>query len=174
MEISDSVLVKQSIEGNRDSFETLVKRYKDNVYNLAYRMTKSSADAEDITQETFLRAYRKLGRYNENYSFRNWILTICSNLTKNIFRKRVRRKEIEENYIEQEYLAEKSQTREKYEFEVALKKLRPDVRAALALKYVEGCSFEDIADILRIGVSAAKMRVKRGRDQLKKYLNKNY
>lgn len=168
MDAQDTVLVEECLNGKKASYEKLVKKYKDSVYNLAYRMTNSCADAEDITQDTFLRAYRKLGTYKKNYSFRNWILTICSNTTKNIFRKRVHRREIEESYWELEYLEDHHAGTHGLDdrFKAALGQLSDLTRAALVLKHCEGCSHEEIAEILNIGVSAAKMRVKRGRDEL--------
>lgn len=155
-----------------DSYELLVHRYENSVYNLAYRMTNSPSDAQDMTQDTFIKAYKKLEQYNDKYSFKNWLMTICSNQTKNIFRKRVRRRQIEEDYLEQEYLTEKGVNRNKDRFENALRKLKPGIRTALTLKYVEGCSYEEIAKILSIGVSAAKMRVMRGKEELKNILNR--
>jgi RNA polymerase sigma-70 factor (ECF subfamily) len=172
METIDAVLVQESLEGNTDSYEALVHRHENSVYNLAYRMTSSPSDAQDMTQDTFLKAYKKLEQYNDKYSFKNWLLTICSNQTKNIFRKRVRRRETEEGYLEQKYLEKKSDNINKDRFEDALKKLAPDLRTALTLKHVEGCSYDEIAGILSIGVSAAKMRVMRGKDELKKILNR--
>lgn len=170
MDISDAVLVEESINGERDSYEKIVLKYQHSVYNLAYRMTNSRADAEDISQETFIRAYKKLKYYKEEYPFKNWILTICSNLAKNVFRKRVRRRESEESYLDLQYLNEHVDNPAMVRLEDAIKRLAPNIRAALTLKHVEGCSYEEIAEILDIGVSAAKMRVKRGRDDLKKFL----
>ena len=172
MNKTDTVLVQESLDGIMDSYEVLVHRYENSVYNLAYRMTNSPPDAQDMTQDTFLKAYKRLEQYNDKYSFKNWLLTICSNQTKNVFRKRVRRRQIEEDYLEQEYLNEKSDNPNKDRFENALRKLAPGIRTALTLKHVEGCSYEEIARILNIGVSAAKMRVMRGKDELKKLLNR--
>lgn len=166
MDISDADLVIMCLESRRGSYEELINRYQHSVYNLAYRMTNSSADAEDITQETFLRAYRNLRSYKDKYSFKNWILTICANLTKNVFRKRVRRHEVENEYFELEYLEERKEDYHRERLATALSRLSPKLRVPLVLKHVEGCSHEEIAGILNIGVSAVKMRVKRGRDEL--------
>jgi RNA polymerase sigma factor (sigma-70 family) len=172
MDIPDEILVQKSIEGDQDSYEILVNRYERSVYNLAYRMTNSAPDAQDLAQDTFVRAYKNLEKYNSAYSFKNWILTICSNLTKNVFRKRVKRRQTEEQYMEDEYLEDRKDNINKDKFELALKKLAPEIRAVLALKYTEECSYDEIAEILMIGVSAAKMRAARGKDELKKILSR--
>ncbi len=172
MDIPDEILVQKSIEGDQNSYEVLVNRYERSVYNLAYRMTNSAPDAQDLAQDTFVRAYKKLEKYDCAYSFKNWLLTICSNLTKNVFRKRVKRRRTEEQYLKDKYLEDKGHDINRDKFEKALSRLAPVIRTALTLKYTEGCSYEEIAEILLIGVSAAKMRVMRGRDELKKILNR--
>jgi RNA polymerase sigma-70 factor (ECF subfamily) len=166
MELSDADLVAQCLDGRKDAFGELVRRYQDPVFNLAFRMTGNRAEAEDLAQEAFLRAYRKLAQYRPEYAFRNWVMTICANQTKNFFRRAVRRRRAEETHLE---LAPHPAGRDgpAYRaFEEALARVPDALRVPLVLKHVEGFSYEEVADTLRIGISAAKMRVKRGRDEL--------
>lgn len=170
MDEVDAILVEQCLNGNKESFAELMRRYQDQVFNLAYRMTNSRADAEDLTQETFIRAYRKLRTYNSKYCFRNWIMTVCANLTRNMFGKRMRIMRAEQTHTELRYLHDNKSSVDREALERAMNKLSPVLRVPVVLKYAEDYSYEDIAQILGIGVSAAKMRVKRGRSQLAELL----
>ena len=168
MEISDAALVEASLQGDRESFGELVRRYRDVVFHLAYRMARNHADADDLAQETFVRAYDRLSLYRHEYAFRSWICTICANLAKNRFRKEARRREAEEGHAD--YAADAA-AREgvaadprAVELNAVLDRLPEGLRVPLVLKYAEGMSYEEIAKVLSIGLSAAKMRVARARD----------
>ena len=166
MELSDAALVEACLNGGVQSYEELVRRHQDSVYNLAYRMTNNAHDAADLAQETFLRAYRKLATYRPRYAFRNWILTICANLAKNRFRKTARRREAEAAHAELQDLSRPVRSDVGHDVADALHRLEQKFRVPLVLKHVEGLSYEEISQILGIGISAAKMRVKRGRARL--------
>jgi len=162
-EESDADLVEKSRRGDRRAFAELVRRHQDRVYHLAYRMTQSSADAADLSQETFLRAYRKLHRYRPGHSVRNWLLAICANLTKNMFRTRTRQRQADAGHAELRGLeAPEHGHPDRPALEMALARLDPTERAAVTLHYIEGLSFPEVAEILHLRLSAAKMRVHRG------------
>lgn len=167
-ELSDGALVALCLSGDNGGFEELVRRYHGPVFSLAYHMTGSRADADDLTQGAFLRAYSQLAKFDMDRSFKNWIVTICANQTKNVFRKRTRRRETEQSYVELCELNRGGTTRSQDGEAVmlALASLSPKLRAPLVLKHIEGYAYEEIASLLNIGVSAAKMRVKRARDEL--------
>lgn len=167
MNEDDSRLTKQSLDGDSTAFEELVSRNQDAVFNLVWRMTGNYHEAVDITQETFIQAYRKLHSYRPEFAFKNWVLSIGSNLTKNHFRSHSRRKRMEQTVADMQDLDPPPATGERdEELETALSRLPETLRTALVLKHMEGLSYEDIAHTLGIGVSAAKMRVARGRDEL--------
>ena len=126
-----------------------------------------------LAQETFIRAYRKLKLYDPGYSIRNWLLSICANLAKNRFRALDRRRKAEGAHTEMARKASNSEPLARLTLEDALEKIQESYRIPLVLKHVEGFSYEEIARILKIGVSAAKMRVKRGRDELVRLMNQH-
>ena len=94
MEASDQDLVVRVRDGERDAFRVLVDRYSRSVFRLGYRMTATEQDAEDVVQETFLRAYKQLHRYESRSSFGTWIYRIASNYALDLLRARERRQEM--------------------------------------------------------------------------------
>ena len=168
-ELSDNEIIKQVRAGQVNAYATLVQRYQDRVYNLAYRMTGNHADATEQAHDAFVKAYQKLDTFKEEYSFGNWVLSICANQSKNLFRSRARRAHVEQQHLETWGHANHGtpHTEERHEeLSNALQQLPEKMRIAVTLKHVEACSYEEIAGILRIGISAAKMRVKRGIEHL--------
>ena len=87
----DSVLVARAKDGDTYAFDALVQRYQRRIYALAYHMTSSHEDADDIVQDTFTKAYRSLRRFQGKSSFYTWIYAIASNLALNLLRRRKRR-----------------------------------------------------------------------------------
>lgn len=166
---TDVELAAASRDGEREAFAVLVGRHQHAVYNLAYRMTGNAAEADDVAQEAFIRAYRKLVQFRPDGSFRNWVLGIGANLARNRFRQRTRREAAEQGHVEIAELESgaggvDSDRREA--LDRALMALPETTRVPVVLKYMEGLSIEDIARTLRIGLSAAKMRLVRGREEL--------
>ena len=166
MESSDAALVEGCLGGRKEAFSTLVRRHQDAVYNLALRWSRDRDEAQDLAQETFVRAYRKLGTYNPELSFRNWVLAVCASLAKNRFRSEARRRKAQEAHAELYPRAPDPPDPRRLALEAALREVPETLRMPLVLKHVEGLSYEEIGRVLGIGVSAAKMRVKRGRDEL--------
>lgn len=167
MSVDDAQLAERSRAGDDDAFGELVRRNQDAVFNLAWRMTGSWHEAADLTQEAFIRAYRKLHTYRPEYAFRNWVMGIGANLAKNLFRTRSRRQRAEEGLaaVQDPDAAAAARPRDEA-LEAALRRLPETLRTALVLKHMEGMSYEEVARTLGIGISAAKMRVARGRDEL--------
>src|SRR5437763_9335174 len=86
--MSDAALVELVLADDQDAFTVLVERYKDAVQNLAYRMLSNAAEAEDVTQETFVRAYTQLATYKPAHKFSTWLLSIASHLAIDQLRRR--------------------------------------------------------------------------------------
>ena len=168
---TDQQLVETCLDGNREAFAELVRRYQDSVYGLAVGMTRNREDAADMAQEAFIRAYEKLEQYNPAYPFKSWILRICANKTKNMFRKRMRQRRAEEAHLKEDAVAAAAVDPDYHELESALAQLPPSLCAPLRLKHMEGMSYDEISGILGVGISAAKMRVMRARRQLAEIIN---
>jgi RNA polymerase sigma-70 factor (ECF subfamily) len=170
MEPTDEELAAASLEGRKEAFSLLVERHQDAVFNLALRMTGNRSDAADAAQEAFIRAYRRLSTYRPEYSFRNWVLGICANVTKNRFRSESRRRALETEHMLAGELdapgTRRAASPREQVLEQALMRLPEKTRALLVLKYMEGLSGGEIARALNIGLGAVKMRLLRGREEL--------
>ena len=170
MERSDIELVELCLNGEREAFSELVVRHQHAVFNLAYRMTSNHQDAADVAQEAFIRAFRKLHSYKPTYSFRNWVMGICANLVRNRFRSEVRRRNLETRHAQEAEPAADPPDPRHALLERALARLPEQTRVPLVLKYIEDFSLEDIAKTLRLGLSAVKMRLARGREELLRHV----
>ncbi len=177
-EQDDTALVAACLAGDDEAFSGLVERHRDAAYNLAYNLCGDAATAEDIAQESFIRAYHKLAQYRREYPFRNWVLGICANLSRSWYRSRWRRKHLEQNYAEDENLVREESIAAAHDrngmraaVSHALANLPEKLRSAVVLKYMEDMSVQEIAEVLGIRLSAAKMRLARGRQILEQALD---
>ena len=164
-------------EGSTDAdtaWETIVEEHSARVYRLAYRLTGNRHDAEDLTQDVFIRVFRSLDRY-EPGNFNGWIHRITTNL----FLDRVRRtsKLRMDGFSEgaEERLEGREQRPESVvhdaafdpDIEAALSSLTEEFRVAVVLCDVEGLSYEEIADVLGVKIGTVRSRIHRGRTQLR-------
>lgn len=170
--------------GDVNAYEALVAAYEKNVYNLALRMTGNPADAEDMAQEAFLKAYRSLSEFRGDSKFSVWLYRIVSNVCLDFLRRQKRRQayslsveddEGEETQLDipdtaqsPEDLLERKLTREAVHQGLAL--LPPDQRQILLLREIQGLSYEEIADVLGIEVGTVKSRIFRARKKLCAFL----
>src|ERR1035437_2008868 len=93
MEPTDRALVSGARKGDADAFRVLVERHSRSLFGLAYRMTSNESDAEDVVQDSFLRAYRQLGAFDDRAGFGSWIYRIAVNCSLDLMRARKRRSE---------------------------------------------------------------------------------
>src|SRR5437763_4202069 len=98
MELGDDIAISKARRGDRDAFRVLVERHAKAVFRLAYRMTNSETDAEDMVQETFLRAWKQIAKFDGRATFGTWLHRICANCTLDDLRVRQRRKELQPAY----------------------------------------------------------------------------
>lgn len=169
--------VEAVLRGERAAYAVLVDRYKDRVFNLAFRMTGRYGDADDLTQEAFIRAYLNLGRFDRDRSFFNWLYTIALNVVRNHLKKRSR--DIIDGAAtwedgrdaggpgEETPESALGGREEQARLQACLLRLPVETREAVVLRFYEDLSFEETAAVLGISESAAKMRVYRGLERLK-------
>jgi RNA polymerase sigma-70 factor (ECF subfamily) len=171
MNTNDAELVTRSLSGEDKAFEELVTRNQDAVFNLAWRMTGNWHEAADITQEAFIRAFEKLQSYKPEYAFKNWVMSIGANMARNRFRSMSRRRRVEEEQAGMADIVPPPPAAGADDaLDEALSRLPEILKVPLVLKHMEEMSYTEIAKTLGIGVSAVKMRVARGRDELVRLL----
>jgi RNA polymerase sigma-70 factor (ECF subfamily) len=166
---TDAAAVALARDGDSDAFRTLVERHSRAVYSLAYRLTGSPSDAEDVVQETFLKAYRQLGRFESRANFGTWLHRIAVNCSIDLIRARPHR-EAAHDASDLDGLgggdglgeAQASPERLMLSTEVqdrindAMERLSPMERAAFMLRHVEGRSLDEISRSLGIKTNATK------------------
>lgn len=169
--------VEATLDGDQNAFAELVYTHQDAVYNLCYRMLGNSTEAEDATQEAFLRAYVNLQRYDPSRSFKTWVMSIASNHCIDIIRKRrMQLLSLDEPLPSADAMALSSQeegperlalrAEMSSEIQELLDELQPDYRAAVVLRYWYDYSYAEIADALDTTESAIKSRLFRARQML--------
>ena len=172
--MTDAMFVRRVLDGDTAAFTTLVDRHAAACTRFATRMLGNREDAEDATQETFLRAYRSLARYEERQAFRTWLFQILINRCRTAAVRRERRHRmflVDDDAVASASVrpaAEASDLRA--ELQRVVDALDPDQREAFLLKHVEQLSYDEMAAATGVGVSALKMRVKRGCDRMQRML----
>jgi RNA polymerase sigma-70 factor (ECF subfamily) len=169
----EAEIVARVLKGDRRAYALLVEKYKSPIYNLAYRMTGNQEDAEDLTQETFIRTYQYLWRYDPRRKFFTWLYTIAFNLIKNHFKKNKYNKsseELSEHSLTDKNPSPEAKVIETQEISVGLLRLEYESKALLIMKFQQGLTFEEIAEVTGKSVSAIKMSIYRGLEKLKEFL----
>jgi RNA polymerase sigma-70 factor (ECF subfamily) len=183
MECNDAGLVTRTRAGDTDAFRVLVERHSRPLFRLAYRMTGNQQDAEDVVQESFLRAYKQLGRFDERASFGTWLYRIAVNCSLDLVRSRKRRNELAapaESEKDDPTLAlpshDPAPDRVAMSGEVrcrvaeAMTELSASERTAFVLRHFEGMSIEDVSRVLGCQPGAAKHSVFRAVQKLRRTL----
>ncbi|HEU0021990.1 MAG TPA: sigma-70 family RNA polymerase sigma factor [Dehalococcoidia bacterium] len=162
----------------RLAFEDIVEQHSDFVYNLTYRILNNHADAEDATQDAFVQAYRNFDRFRGDSKVSTWLYRIAVNAALMRLRKDRNRRLLTQTGYEDmqqvsswegpEKLALNSELRE--HLEEGLELLPSNLRTIVVLRDIQGLSNEEVAEVLRISISALKARLHRGRVLLRKYL----
>jgi RNA polymerase sigma-70 factor (ECF subfamily) len=179
--MSDAAIVELVVNGDQDVFAVLVERYKDAVQNLAYRMLGNATEAEDVTQETFVRAYTQLGTYKPVHKFSTWLLSIASHLAIDQLRRRRFLALPLEDVPFLEWLPDVGvgpeqsalQGEQQDEIQEYLQMLPSKYRAVIVLRYWYDFSYEEIAQALKLTPALVKARLHRARELLARYMQKN-
>jgi RNA polymerase sigma-70 factor (ECF subfamily) len=182
----EAQIVALAREGDRGAFAELVDMYKGKLFHLAYRMLGNSQEAEDIVQDTFLRVYEHFGRYDNQHKFSTWIYRIATNLCIDRLRRRKSVYSLDAELSDGDGLDGYSMlqasdptpeqqlvlTERQQVIASAMSSLPAKYKSAMALKYYQDLSLQEISDILDIPVSTVKTRIHRGRDYLRRKLEK--
>ena len=178
--LNDSGVVQAFLDGEQRAFGELVKRYDSRLLNFVYRTVGDRERAQDLVQETFVRVYRHLHRFDQSKKFSTWIYTIASNLAKNELRNRSRNPlvlfqtikrhweadhrplEWEDNTYRPDDLYRKRHLQETVE--KAVQELPEHHRIVFVLRELEGKTYEEIADITGVNLGTVKSRLNRARN----------
>ncbi len=188
-EKDDKQLVSLCRRGNERAARELVERFQRPVFSIIYRMVRDREKAEDLAQETFVRTFNNLERYDHSYKFSSWLFKIAYNLTVDHLRK----KELKTISIhgspdavttdQQEATAVRLESKDEApdarlesleladQLEEAIGKLREEYRTAILLRHVEGRPYEEIAEIMSIPLGTVKTYIFRARRQLREDLS---
>jgi RNA polymerase sigma-70 factor (ECF subfamily) len=171
----EAEIVARILNGEREAFSLLVEEYKAPIFNLAYRMTGNREDAGELAQETFVRAFTKLIKYQSEQRFFTWLYTISLNVVKNHLRRQSLWGRLVAGSVSVAAIPDQGSNQEKdllakeeqQQLQDALLKLPHGQRAALVLRYYEDQSFADIAQICGLPENTIKMRVYRALEKLR-------
>ena len=160
----------------KKDFEEKVSEYIDSLYNLALRMTQHKQDAEDLTQEAVLRAYRFLTKFEEGTNFKAWIMAILRNVFINEYRRKMKEPQKIEFEEAEDFITipEISGVQEEIfsaELKSSIDKLPEELRTTIILFYVEEFSYKEIAKIMDVPVGTVMSRLYTARQALKRQLS---
>jgi RNA polymerase sigma-70 factor (ECF subfamily) len=169
----DGGLVDRARRGDGDAFGQLVLKYQHRAVNFARGILLQSADAEDVAQDAFIRAYRGLGRFHGDSSFRTWLYQIIVNVARTHRRRGLARREETEAGSEQPLDTRPAgddverQVIDRDQLDRALASLSEPLREAILLRDVEGLDYREIAMALSVPIGTVESRIFRGRAQLR-------
>ena len=187
------LLVRRCVAGDAAAWEEIVQRYHRRIYNVCYRFAGDADNAQDLTQEVFIKMYRTLTTYDSGKgAFMTWVTTITRNLLVDHFRKSKGDRitdsldsapsEREDAQPLSEQIADRAlppdaavQSRETGEMvHLALQKLSPELREAVILRDLQDMDYREIATALRVPEGTVKSRINRGRAELARLLQRTY
>jgi RNA polymerase sigma-70 factor (ECF subfamily) len=187
------MLVRRCVAGDAAAWEEIVRKYHRRIYNICYRFASTADDAQDLTQEVFIKMYRTLGSYDvERGAFVTWVTTMTRNLLVDHFRKTKQDRmtdsldattsDHEDAMPLSEKIEDKAQppdagvqSRETREaVHAALQKLSPDLREAVILRDLQDLDYREIAQVLKVPEGTVKSRINRGRVELARLLQRTY
>jgi len=176
--VTDYEIIQACLNGNSEAFSELVERYKNLVYSIILRQTRDAEEANDISQEIFLKVYRNLDKYSPEYKFSTWIMRITSNYIIDTRRRKKFETVSYEEYAENGGTLKTSQSpeteylkREQTErIEKIVESLPEMYKIPVVLYHENGMSYNEIADKIGEPLSKIKNRIFRGRKMLKSLL----
>ena len=183
---SDEQLVALYLKGDGQALNFLIKRYLTPVYNFAYNYVKDAAVAEDMTQEVFVKVWKKIKKYDSRYKFKNWLYTIAKNTCLDYLKKNKAvnfsaLNQVDDSLLFEELIketalspqAELEVAQQSATINLAINKLPEKYKQTVKLHYLSGFKFREIADELKESMETIKSRNRRALIYLKKLLSGN-
>ena len=192
--MSDAEVIAKVLSGDVNSFEIIVKKYEKMIYNLAMTKLQNKENAQDISQECFLRAYKMLRTYRSDSAFSTWIYRICQNLIFDYYRKskKIKTVSLSVSVSDTSVGTDGGETKEREIEDISgdpseqiirnekIEKIREiinslpeDLRDIIILRDFKNLSYANISEVLDIEIGTVKSRLNRAREKLKEYLIKN-
>ena len=182
-ERTDEEILDEIVRGDMKAFDAIVRRYRDRLLNFVFRFVGDVESAEDIVQETFLRAYRNRDQYPVLLNFSTWLYTIAGNLAKSELRRRKRWRLLSLDWGDDRggvHLSDETRRPDlvtesamaEDQVQRAIESLPPNYREAILLRDVEGLTYEEIAEIVGCPVGTVKSRLNRARLRLQRKLRR--
>ena len=184
MENSDKKLIQDFLRGEEDAFADLVRKYLKSTYNFLYQIVKEKSVVDDLTQETFLKAWKNIKKFDREKNFKTWLFTIAKNTAFDYFKKKKTTPfayfETDEGYNKLEKIVDTEKDLEEIigkkelekDLEKKLEKLPEDYRLLLLLRYKDGFSLQEIGEILGRPYNTIKSQHQRALQSLKKEILK--
>ena len=179
--MNEQALVDAARDGDSDAIEALVRCYQTRIFNFTRALTASDADAEDLTQETFIRAFRAIGRFRGDSSFKNWLYQIATNAARTHFGKRTRQAAVWERRVEADDVADRhlaswsdsveESVMQRDALDRALSAIPETLRVPVVLHDVQGLGYREIAEILDVPIGTVMSRLFRARQRLRPMLS---
>lgn len=177
--LEDTALVAASQRGDQDAFSELVRRHQRSVHRIAYGLTRNAADADDLAQETFVRAWGTISRFELGQPLMPWLARICTNQAYSLFRHRKRRPEqsIEPLIdagkqwgVDDDPADHSARSEHDTQMRACFAELSAEHQSVLALRVLQDFSYEEIATALHIPIGTVMSRLSRARTELKRRL----
>ncbi|MGB7282341.1 MAG: RNA polymerase sigma factor [Candidatus Acidiferrum sp.] len=179
----DAQLVQQCLQGDGSAWEELVRRHTRRIFNICYRFTGNGTEAEDLSQEVFLRVYKTLGSYRSAYGgFATWMTSVTRNLLIDHYR-RTKRDRITDSLEDSMPVVENKESAARRpdqqlllgelssQVQTALTKLSPELREAVILRDLQQLEYNEIRQVLDVPEGTVKSRINRGRVELARILH---
>ena len=174
---TEAEIIEACKQGDRDAFHRLFQAHKDRVYTIAFHYSGDEAMAHDVTQQVFLKLFTSINQFHENSQFTTWLYRIVANACTDEHRKRRRFVPFSPE-IEVRTMVGKSSQEETYHrrqvaesVRGAIGELSPKLRLPILLKYVEGLSYDEIAESLGVSIGTVSSRLNRGHKMLARKLD---
>ena len=178
----DAQLVQQCLQGDGSAWEELVRRHTRRIFNICYRFTGNSTEAEDLSQEVFLRVYRTLASYRSAFGgFATWMTSVTRNLLIDHYR-RTKRDRITDSLDDKMAIVENKESAGRRpdqqallgelsgQVQAALTRLSPELREAVILRDLQQLEYAEIRQVLEVPEGTVKSRINRGRIELARIL----